>query len=535
MKFTVLVSEGGAYSHNLSCSRFILQCSSRAWLTPVAQRCGAHSASARLHALAYSRAFGPVQATMSELGLHPVRDRAHSMKIADFCNALVQEATQQARPISRFPGTMAMSLSRRHKRMIANNDYVALEKSDGMRYLLLALKEFVVLIDRRMNVFQLDPNPCIPSFGAGAMGQPQENTLLDGELTHNMALDCWEYLIFDVVVIDNDMSVAQMDFRERMHAAEVFVAAPRVWSPAVSGLLRLRVKDYYEKPNIRSLFDHIKKQKGESHWIYINHARRDGIICNINDGVIFQPCIMPYTVKNCHALLKWKPPVLNSIDFALELERAVDPKSDRPTVRSYIAYRSDKGNTRLREAFFPSTLKKKWAADFNKHNNSIVELSYDRKAGEWRYIRTREDKDVPNFSTTVIDTMESIAEHMDREELVLFLEQNSLPIPPTKARLVHEQAASRKLCTHENDLFGEDNLAYATTTPMSRVPPPAVRPRARGHGARGGRGAGGRGGASRHSAPPGPVGPGGGLTGRPMTSTSPQPPQEPGLTVYEDV
>lgn len=503
-------------------------------LSPQAQRCRARRActcyGGPLRACALPRA--PPEVTMSELGLPPVRDRGKAQKIANFCNALVAEATQQQRPLSRFPGTMAMSLSRRHKRMIANNDYVALEKSDGMRYLLLALKEFVVLIDRRMNVFELDPNPHIPSFGAGAMGQPQENTLLDGELTHNLALDCWEYLIFDVVVIDNDMSVAQMDFRERMHAAEVFVAAPRVWSPAVSGLLRLRVKDYYEKKDIRLLFNHIRRQKGESHWIYINHARRDGTVCNINDGVIFQPCKMPYTVKNCHALLKWKPPVLNSIDFALELERAVDPKSNRPTVRSYIAYRSDKGNTRLREAFFPSQLKKTWAEDFNKHNNSIVELSYDRKAGEWRYIRTREDKDVPNFSTTVIDTMESIAEHMDREELVLFLEQHSVPSPPDKDRLIHEQEASRKLCTHETDLFGSDNLAYSVTTPMSRVPPPVVRPRGRGHGGRGGRGGGGRAGPPRHSAPPSA---GGGLTSHPVAPSAPQAPQEPGLPVYEDV
>lgn len=410
---------------------------------------------------------------MAELGLSVLQDHALSRRICSQCNAIVADATSSNESIRRFPGTMPMSLSRRHMHMIAKNDYVMLEKSDGVRYLMLVLSDFVSLLDRRMRVFVVEPNPTVPSYANPAVSQ--ENTLLDGELTFNLALERWEYLIYDVVAIDGDTSVAKLDFRQRLRAAESYVAAPRVFSPLVSGLLRLRVKDYYEKRSIRTLFDHVlKNPKGE--YIYKNNNRRDGILCNLNDGVIFAPCQMPYVVGSCSALLKWKPPHLNSIDFELQLEKIIDPRTDTPSVRSFIAFRSEKGNVQLREVYFPSKLKRKWAAAFDVYNKSIVELSYDRGGGEWRYIRQRDDKDTPNFSKTVIDTMESIAESMDREELTTFLERNSLPIPSSAESIVNEQAAACDKCTFTNDLFDENNPSYIATTPMSLVLPPFVPP-----------------------------------------------------------
>jgi hypothetical protein len=416
---------------------------------------------------------------MSELGLPILTDNVLRAKINEHCNEMVAEATKHPDMIRRFPGTMPLSLSRRHLQMIANNDYVALEKSDGTRYMLLTLPKFVALIDRRQGVYLVEPNPVIPSFMDPT--KPQENTLLDGELTYNLALSVWEYLIYDAVAIDGDTSVAQLDFRQRLRAAESFVTAPRVWTPSSSGMLRLRVKDIYEKHAIRSLFKHIVKDP-KARYIYLNHARRDGVMCNENDGVIFAPCKMPYVVKNCSALLKWKPPHLNSVDFALELERAVDPRSGDPSVRTYIAYRSEQGNRRMREVYFPSKLKRTWAAEFNKYNNSIIELAYERAAGEWRYIRQREDKDTPNFSATVIDTMESIAESMDREELTVFLERKSAPIPASVQTLVEEYAANRAICTFKDDLFDHSNPRYITTTSISRIASPFVPPPPRSRG-----------------------------------------------------
>lgn len=420
---------------------------------------------------------------MSEIGLHPIPESEPVLhQLQTHFGKLVAEATQRKEALHRFPGTMPLTLSRRHLDMVSKNDYVMLEKSDGTRYMLLAVKEYVLLIDRRFRFYAIDPNPAIMSKG---FVDAQENTVLDGELTYNFITQQYDYLIYDAISIDGDLSVAQRGFRERMQAAEVFVAAPRLWAPFCSGLLRLRIKDYYEKKDIRNLFSRLKK-KPKGHYLYVNDDRRDGALCNENDGIIFAPVGMPYQVKNCPALLKWKPPALNSIDFLLQLERTVNNRrNNEPSVRAHIAFRGERGNIRLREVYFSSKLRAEWAANFDKYNNSIVELSYDRLAGEWRYIRQREDKDSPNFASTVVDTMETIAESMERDELVRYIESHAASPPEKEADIIATNSKNQACCTFRNDMFDSNNHAYLMTTAISttkppRLPPPPPRSHGRG-------------------------------------------------------
>lgn len=391
--------------------------------------------------------------------------------------------TQQQLSSDRFPGSMAVSLSRRHLGMIAKNDYVALEKSDGQRYMLFALKDLVLLIDRRMNFYVAAPNPriLVPEYDHEKLADPNfepefhDGTILDGELVFNQITNEYEYLIYDAVSINGDTSVATKDFRERMMAAEVWVVSWRVMTPDATGLLRLRCKDYFEKLEIRRLFHRIKKDdKGE--YLYLNDDRRDGAICNFNDGVIFTPVGLPYTVKNCEQLLKWKPPHLDSVDFKLLLEPYVDQKTQKPSCRASIAY-SGGGKRQLitlRQVYFPSKQRIEWAKNFDKYHESIVELSYDRKLGEWRYIRQRDDKTTPNFASTVIGTMESIAEELLREELVAFLEKNSQPPPREAERFITAKQRTEKECKIRDDLFDCENKQYLMATPISTTAPPLI-------------------------------------------------------------
>lgn len=409
---------------------------------------------------------------MSEIGLHPIpkNDQMHTPLREHFLS-LISEATRTTNKLERFPGTMPITLSRRHLQMIAINDYVCLEKSDGTRYMLLAVTAFVVLIDRQMRFYIIDPNPSILNKGFIA---PQDNTLLDGELTFNIMTNQWDYLIYDAVVINGDLAVAQMGFRDRMEAAAVYVAAPRLWAPFTAGLLRLRIKDYYEKRKIRNLFSKIRTDP-QGKYLYVNNDRRDGVLCNENDGVIFSPVGMSYQVRNCPALLKWKPPHLNSIDFALQLEQTTDPKrNNQPSVKTYIAFQGERGPVRLREVYFPSKLRRQFAANFQAYHNSIVELSYDKMAGEWRYLRQRKDKAVPNFSATVIDTMETITESLEKEEMVRYLEKYSASSPPNQKQIIENMAKNIEDCTFRNDYFDDNNPDYLVATPISMVPVPQV-------------------------------------------------------------
>lgn len=409
---------------------------------------------------------------MSELGLSPIDERDPSLgSLKRHFSQLVKKATNTRDNISpkRFPGTMPLTLSRRHFKMILTQDFVALEKSDGTRYMLFAVSQRVFLIDRRMHFYDVQPHPQILDQ---SLTNPQENTILDGELTYNIVMSQWQYLIYDCISIDGDTSVAMRGFRERMLAAENFIAGPRLWLPFCAGLLNIRIKDYYEKKDIRNLFSRIKKDP-KGHYLYINNHRRDGVLCNENDGIIICPVGMPYQTKKCAALLKWKPPHLNSIDFTLFLEKKQsDPKRPEPDVKCFIGYQGEQSVIRLREFYARSALRRKWAGEYDRYNRAIVELSYNRNAGEWIYIRMREDKESPNFSSTVIDTMETIIENIEREELVSSMEKHSQPPPKDQLEIVDCNLKNATRMTFTNDLFDEDNPYYVAATPISLVATP---------------------------------------------------------------
>ncbi len=218
-----------------------------------------------------------------ELGLHPLPDnepklnalRQHFMRLIVDASGTTERLNH-----NRFPGTMALTLSRRHMRMICASDYVVLEKSDGTRYMLLALSNHVFLVDRLMKFYVVDPNPNILSHTPEMA--PQNDTILDGELVHNLITQEYEYLIYDAVIIDGNHKVGTMDFRARMCQTEHFVIGMRVTSPVATGLLRMRLKDYYEKKDVRKLFTRIKKtprgvhlhQQRPARWRHLQLERR---------------------------------------------------------------------------------------------------------------------------------------------------------------------------------------------------------------------------------------------------------------------
>lgn len=410
---------------------------------------------------------------MAELNFVPLPEHDPARrKLMDHFLRLVADATKCGDRLRRFPGTMPMTLSRRHLDMVCGNDYVCLEKSDGTRYMLFAISTHVFFIDRRSKVYPVDPNPEILTQGFSGR---QDNTILDGELTYNMITNQYEYLIYDAVAIDGDLSIASKGFRERMQAAETFVAAPRAWAPFYAGLLRLRIKDFHERNQIRNLFDRIRKDPS-GNYIYVNNDRRDGPLCNLNDGAIFVPVKLPYHVKNSTTLLKWKPPHLNSVDFQMLLTPTTDSKRKEPSVRVTLAYKGDGQDMQhLREVHIPHKIRRHWAADLKKYHNTVAEFAYDRGAGEWRYIRQREDKEIPNFSNTIISTLETIAESVEREELVIMMEKTPSP-PRDQQPFVDFASKNAAACTFRNDLFDDRNLDYLETTPISVTSPPNMVP-----------------------------------------------------------
>jgi hypothetical protein len=75
---------------------------------------------------------------MTEIGLKEL-DKDSSQPLLRLVSKLCCGAAGVAE-VHGFPGTLPLTLSRRHIEMICHNDYVLLEKSDGTRYFLLILQ-----------------------------------------------------------------------------------------------------------------------------------------------------------------------------------------------------------------------------------------------------------------------------------------------------------------------------------------------------------------------------------------------------------
>src|SRR5699024_9795261 len=115
------------------------------------------------------------------------------------------------------------------------------------------------------------------------------------------------YLIYDIICVDNQ-NVSGYNFRERLDFIFKQVFMPRENAKRTGRIDRnkepigIRMKDFCELKDTYKYFS-AKFQKVLSHEI---------------DGLIFQPVRFPYTCGRCDAILKWKPPSHNSVDFRLK-------------------------------------------------------------------------------------------------------------------------------------------------------------------------------------------------------------------------
>lgn len=145
------------------------------------------------------------------------------------------KAERYLRPSARdLPGPLAVTVSRRHLPLIRREEYAACEKSDGERFMLLALGSAAgalprgaYLVSRAFEVCTFDGAAeyaalCCPGGGT---------TLLDGELiqrgndagsgTRALAV----YNVFDAVTVDGD-AVGSRDLHARIDAMHRRVRNP---------------------------------------------------------------------------------------------------------------------------------------------------------------------------------------------------------------------------------------------------------------------------------------------------------------------
>src|SRR5690606_21486163 len=121
-----------------------------------------------------------------------------------------------------------------------------------------------------------------------------------------------------------------------------------------------------------------------------------------------------------HRLYKWKDQNDITVDFI-----PVRPRQDTDDSRNEIHLYSevldgDMMVTKSRLSDNPSP-----DLTIALDNRIVSEFYYDRDRSTWIFNRLREDKNKPNFITTVLDVMESALSYVDISELLEIIQKDN--------------------------------------------------------------------------------------------------------------
>lgn len=310
-----------------------------------------------------------------------------------------------------FPGTLpvALTMPRLRKMMKQPQDYVVSEKTDGVRYMLFVDNTHrVLLVDRTLKMY--DTNVDCTALKA---------TLLDGELVFDFEHGAYKYAVFDCTY-SNGLSCRRQNWHKRMEAAEYAVSALSVLpfmvyikqAVSVHELHKLRIDPV--SVDDKNAHHHIYN------WVDVRNAYVHRHHC---DGLVFVPIDMPYVCLQNTRYYKWKDPRFITVDFVLQPRHSHSHQQQNKDDEIWLWYT---------ESFCQRTQRYKQAAyrpvscdvesqlgPREQWVGRVVECSFCEE-DDWKPLRVRHDKDIPNNVRTVIDTLETIAQRLTMEALIMY-------------------------------------------------------------------------------------------------------------------
>jgi hypothetical protein len=305
-----------------------------------------------------------------------------------------------------FYGTMPVNLDRPSLIDLNKREYIILEKSDGIRYLFFYDTEKFLIIDRKLKPYKIYSNE------TAVKGKPH---FFDGELTFNLILEKYKYLIYDAGIIYGDWRITSWDLYSRFRAVESFM---------IFFYDKIQIKDkfymeknFFYKKNIKKIFEAISINYYTKEHIFLNKGLNNIFHCNKNDGVIFSPLRLNYSLKTTCTTLKWKYEFENTMDLLIQKKFNINEDKNQKkypfTLASIInrnklfkIYKGKKANLSSKKKK-PSKLKSK----------NIGEFRYLQKKGSWVLKKYRFDKKKPNSLRVLLNTFKIISESINRFEL----------------------------------------------------------------------------------------------------------------------
>ena len=284
-----------------------------------------------------------------------------------------------------FPGCQPISIEREHFSILEKNNYVVCEKTDGTRYMMIAIQygsqKLCVFINRALEMFVEPLNFRMAVF---------KGTILEGELYNN------EFMIYDCLMTCGEV-VGNQGFLERLDHCEKTVKKAMVLR---TDSITLKVKTFHLHRDFREFMDK-----------YLPTVKQEV------DGLIFTPINEPIRIGTHNTMFKWKPRNKNTIDFLVKKGPTAETPGCVPGEYVWRLYIQEKG-----KHFFESSIPVEKMSDYRwLKSGDIVECMYvnwENGPVWWKPIKKRKDKTFPNSRRTFYRTLVNIKEDILMKEFL---------------------------------------------------------------------------------------------------------------------
>ena len=284
-----------------------------------------------------------------------------------------------------FPGCQPISIEREHFGILEKNNYVVCEKTDGTRYMMIAIQygsqKVCVFINRALDMFVEPLNFRMAVF---------KGTILEGELYNN------EFMIYDCLMTCGEV-VGNQGFLERLDHCEKTVKKAMVLR---TDSITLKVKTFHLHRDFREFMDK-----------YLPTVKQEV------DGLIFTPINEPIRIGTHNTMFKWKPRNKNTIDFLVKKGPTAETPGCVPGEYVWRLYIQEKG-----KHFFESSIPVEKMSDYRwLKSGDIVECMYvnwENGPVWWKPIKKRKDKTFPNSRRTFYRTLVNIKEDILMKEFL---------------------------------------------------------------------------------------------------------------------
>ncbi|KAJ1662552.1 Dcp1p-Dcp2p decapping enzyme complex alpha subunit [Coemansia sp. RSA 1813] len=315
---------------------------------------------------------------------------------------------------ARFPGAQPISFNRTVSLpQLMHQDFMVCEKSDGVRVLVL------MIIDQRDSMYRTfmltrkNEVYFIPGvlFPAPIKTKPQayhDGTLIDAELVIDTEPDgrrVRRLLGFDA------LAVAGANCMDRILDKRLGYLKDHVMLPFIDMCAHMPAEKRAALPFLAEM-KHFERSYGVTR-LY------DTVIPTLkhkSDGLIFTSINAPYTAGTCDSIFKWKPSNENSVDFKVKVSLMADgsPSIQLLAVKRAGAY-TYFDNLAMRPGDWDRLFK-----PIKDLDGRIIEVVYDPEYAPpftWRFMRFRDDKEIPNYYRVVVSVKESINDNISLDEL----------------------------------------------------------------------------------------------------------------------